>query len=1767
MAGQDLTVSKQSEPEVRPTRTLRPKPRINLADDIDDDGADSGAAADRVLVRVLNPQVETVHSRRIDAGIRQYLVRFTDKSQANCRWVSEAELLEREPNIKTKLRRFDTNFDAEKFDSFSDQKTIGIDQEFSNVDRILDCSDIFSLIHPKRASDIRGKWGEGLIKVIRALACFQINDTFYGTFYFELGSLYQMFSEFSEAIDFSVINNRIHLDYYHKPMDFWKDLENVYNTVDRLRDYLNEKSDLHELNDRMKQLTARLYVDWLDSVKLEAAVFAAKMTQQGFSSDVERGKTEFANFSAENVQEVQTVVDLFDEFRRILKFPAKVGDDSFERALENVEMLRRSLPRIVKEEKTSPESVSPGGEQNGAINGTNGTDHDDHQNGSQKMQIEEPIAVEDDSVVEVDDQGRAFDQPPMVVEEAAPATTPAQAPTMNAIDVPTSPFPSPEDAKPPQHPPIPQPDPIAIPPEVAASLINSIVEFAKKKFAFVDSIINRTYWPEFLRSVHQLPALPPYFNHLPPIDWASDQQLALLGQNLELLYYVKWSGCSYLDATWERESDLVGFDFKIKDFKRHMRSIDRESRKIFSERLKAFESYRQILEDPRQMDRTPRSKINELKRVLFTYKDPKDIVQYQQKNQPIFKNERTLRSYQLESLNWMIEAWTKKRNVILADEMGLGKTIQAMAFLNHLISSEHQPGPYLVIAPLTTLSHWKRVFEDWTHLNSILYYDPKGKSGRGACQSFEFNHWDITMKGTIIKNNNMPKFSVLITSFEVFTQDFDAVFRTVPFQHIIIDEAHKLKNKNAKIITILKQLVCKRFLLLTGTPIQNNLTELWALLNFLEPEIFSDLQQFLQDYQTDKKMETIQRLQETLKPYLLRRMKEDVESSIPPLTETIIDIELTADQKIIYKTLYEKNKGTLQKGLGLAGVSIMNNLEMQLRKCCNHPFTIPEIADNLTQECFTSDAYVEKLISSSGKLIFLDKALEKFKKEGKKVLIFSQFTEVLRLLEEYLSYKQIKGYKIDGSTKARDRQTAIDKFNGSPSDFEVFLLSTKAGGVGINLTSASVVIIFDSDWNPQNDIQAIARAHRIGQTNEVKVFRLISKKTYESEMFERASVKLGLDQAIAFTKSYNDKVEVGSPEENAKRRPEEIEMLLRKGALGLINEANEQSSENPQFAQNIDDIIQNARTANYSIINKNYTLAKKQFVSDAKDELLQIDDPDFWKKAFANQKTTIEKFEKEYQMLTQSDKIKKIEFQKDFFLRISEEIYRYLSERVTNEGFSADTEIHMCELLVQISDNNQFHKVFREFATQLRTDFSKGGRRLKRIDEKTLNAELKLHGIDSEGKKVNTPANVANPKEAEKTDNGGAAGRSKNNGKPGRELSVDAGDSDPSDDKGDSGNDSDLFENEEERISINYRKERKLKQEEKHRICDFCGGKENLVTCKGFCGRLMHLPCLEMYIRQHNGPTENKPSNGQAGPDAKLPAINLLDLDDVCYYCHHSKAVCFGCKLESPFTREVYLQEQIGKEKLDSLNLYKCSACAKFYHPKCMTLPVDRPAVPPKPDAKPKIAREDDPKYKSIKEYRCAQHFCHQCGELSQNLYQCTQCPFGYHRKCMSKRNKILAGHKMVCAAHVVKPEKPPKLPKPPKSERRDRSARAGESVKATDHAKTGGEDAPKSERKAPRSGLEAPKSLREMERPRDRPRGGIDPYPNASASQKPERRKESKDPAKKEEAKLAKRAKMDNAEKPEKQSKKVKPSPPSNQQKILNFCKPFDYSMYRDVT
>jgi len=791
-----------------------------------------------------------------------------------------------------------------------------------------------------------------------------------------------------------------------------------------------------------------------------------------------------------------------------------------------------------------------------------------------------------------------------------------------------------------------------------------------------------------------------------------------LNKEVDKLYMVKWKNLSYLEATWEHES-LLGFANKINDFKIFNRSLDKEGRTQMLNKVQRHKTLLDLMVNPKKKARLTHAYIQDLKNKLYHYDvlNHKQPYKYTLATQPIYKERKLLRDYQLESLNWLIQAWYSKRNVILADEMGLGKTIQSIAFLNHLVNFENCRGPFLVIAPLSTLEHWKRTVEDWTNLNGVLYYDVNGVEGRQCCRGYEWFYTDISTKGSVLQSAELYKFHVLVTSNEVFLQDLNNVLLTLPFQYIVVDEAHRLKNQNAKILTALKRLPCKRILLLTGTPIQNNTEELWTLLNYIEPERFQRLEEFKEKFGDLTNADQIDCLHKILKPFLLRRMKEDVEASIPPLQETIIDIELTTTQKTIYRALYEKNKTMLSKGFsGGTFTTSLNNLEMQLRKCCNHPYLIHEIENECNKSLKTEEEKIQKMIEMSGKMILLDKLLPKMKSENKKLLIFSQFTYMLILLEDYLKFKGYKFEKIDGTIKAKERQNSIDRFNNPDKKRDVFLLSTKAGGLGINLTSANVVIIFDSDWNPQNDVQATARAHRIGQLSEVQVYRLITARTYESEMLERATKKLGLDQAIflggAFQTTGIEMRKEDMVSENKKMSKQEIEILLKKGILGLIEENCQQTKA--FMEEDIEEILKkNSRIAKYSLINGTYSFSKSSFVSNQTDQNIKLDDPNFWEIVLKNQETQAKKLLK--QLEKSAAQFDNTEIQKEFMLKISDIVNQLIESKLNVTGYNADEETNIQEILNRILSLKNFQKYYRELATQWLYEIARPTRRFKKL--------------------------------------------------------------------------------------------------------------------------------------------------------------------------------------------------------------------------------------------------------------------------------------------------------------------------------------------------------------------------------------------------------------------------------------------------------------------
>uniref|UniRef100_A0A674K5F1 Chromodomain-helicase-DNA-binding protein 7 n=1 Tax=Terrapene triunguis TaxID=2587831 RepID=A0A674K5F1_9SAUR len=626
-------------------------------------------------------------------------------------------------------------------------------------------------------------------------------------------------------------------------------------------------------------------------------------------------------------------------------------------------------------------------------------------------------------------------------------------------------------------------------------------------------------------------------------------------------YLVKWCSLPYEDSTWELKQDID--QAKIEEFEKLM---SREP----------------------QMERVERPPADDWKKSESSRE---------------YKNNNKLREYQLEGVNWLLFNWYNTRNCILADEMGLGKTIQSITFLYEIyLKGIH--GPFLVIAPLSTIPNWEREFRTWTELNVVVYHG--SQASRRTIQLYEMYFKDP--QGRVIKGSY--KFHAIITTFEMILTDCPEL-RNIPWRCVVIDEAHRLKNRNCKLLEGLKMMDLEHKVLLTGTPLQNTVEELFSLLHFLEPGRFPSESTFMQEFGDLKTEEQVQKLQAILKPMMLRRLKEDVEKNLAPKEETIIEVELTNIQKKYYRAILEKNFTFLSKGGGQANVPNLLNTMMELRKCCNHPYLINGAEEKILEEfkethnADSPDFQLQAMIQAAGKLVLIDKLLPKLKAGGHRVLIFSQMVRCLDILEDYLIQRRYPYERIDGRVRGNLRQAAIDRFSRPDSDRFVFLLCTRAGGLGINLTAADTCIIFDSDWNPQNDLQAQARCHRIGQSKSVKIYRLITRNSYEREMFDKASLKLGLDKAVLQSMSGRENVQQLSKKE--------IEDLLRKGAYGALMDEEDEGSKFCE--EDIDQILlRRTHTITIESEGKGSTFAKASFVASGNRTDISLDDPNFWQK-------------------------------------------------------------------------------------------------------------------------------------------------------------------------------------------------------------------------------------------------------------------------------------------------------------------------------------------------------------------------------------------------------------------------------------------------------------------------------------------------------------------------------------------------------------------------
>ncbi|CAG8484587.1 16170_t:CDS:10 [Acaulospora morrowiae] len=487
--------------------------------------------------------------------------------------------------------------------------------------------------------------------------------------------------------------------------------------------------------------------------------------------------------------------------------------------------------------------------------------------------------------------------------------------------------------------------------------------------------------------------------------------------------------------------------------------------------------------------------------------------------QPSMMEGGTLKDYQVKGLQWMVSLYNNRLNGILADEMGLGKTIQTISLVTYLIERKRQNGPFLIVVPLSTLTNWTLEFEKWAPSVRKCVY--KGNPGvRKELQQSYIKHID---------------FQVLLTTYEYIIKD-KSILSKIRWVYVIIDEGHRMKNVNSKLSIILtNNYQCRYRLILTGTPLQNNLPELWSLLNFILPKIFDSVKSFDEWFNTpfantggqdkialneEESLLIIKRLHKVLRPFLLRRLKKDVESELPDKVERVIKCKLSSLQLKLYNQMKKHGVLFVNTGeKGKTGIKGLNNTIMQLRKICNHPFVFDEVEKDINVHLTTNPL----IYRVSGKFELLDRILPKFFRSGHRVLIFFQMTAIMSIMEDFLMWRGFKYLRLDGTTKAEDRSILLKKFNSVDSDCFVFLLSTRAGGLGLNLQTADTVIIFDSDWNPHQDLQAQDRAHRIGQTREVRILRLISQKSIEETILARAQYKLDIDGKVIQAGKFDNK--------------------------------------------------------------------------------------------------------------------------------------------------------------------------------------------------------------------------------------------------------------------------------------------------------------------------------------------------------------------------------------------------------------------------------------------------------------------------------------------------------------------------------------------------------------------------------------------------------------------------------------------------------------------
>lgn len=490
-----------------------------------------------------------------------------------------------------------------------------------------------------------------------------------------------------------------------------------------------------------------------------------------------------------------------------------------------------------------------------------------------------------------------------------------------------------------------------------------------------------------------------------------------------------------------------------------------------------------------------------------------------------------LMKYQIEGLNWLYYQWYSQKNGILADEMGLGKTIQVIAYVATLIQ-EHNCFPFLIVVPNSTCANWRREIKQWAPLLRVVAYFGSAKAREMAYK------YEMYPEGT-----KDLRCHIVVTSYDAAADDScRRFFRSVNWAGLIIDEGQRLKNDKSQLYTALTAVRSPFRLLLTGTPLQNNARELFNLLHFLDDSIDAAA---LEEKYAEMTSENIKELHAQIRPFILRRTKAQVLTFLPPLGQVILPISMSHLQKQLYKSILSKSPELL-KALFTSAQSLkqqeranLSNILMQLRKCLCHPFVYSREIEERTDVAAVSH---RNLVEASAKLSLLELLLPKLQERGHRVLIFSQFLDMLNIVEDFLDGMQLTYQRLDGTMGSLEKQKRIDQFNAPDSPLFAFLLSTRAGGVGINLATADTVIILDPDWNPHQDLQAIARAHRIGQKKKVLCLQMTTRASVEEKIMQMGRKKMALDHVVV------EQLDTDDVEDH------DVESILKFGAAELFKD-------------------------------------------------------------------------------------------------------------------------------------------------------------------------------------------------------------------------------------------------------------------------------------------------------------------------------------------------------------------------------------------------------------------------------------------------------------------------------------------------------------------------------------------------------------------------------------------------------------------------------------